>query len=96
MTVSQLMGGPSYGITGSSFERRAIKKLGKPFVGKGAAKAHQTFRFAGTNRGGFSFNNVIKCCGSISSQDTSDFIRISPSVGEFASNSGAELSKEKL
>ncbi|XP_044484434.1 protein DETOXIFICATION 45, chloroplastic-like [Mangifera indica] len=96
MTVSQLMGGPSYGITGSSFERRAIKKLGKPFVGKGAAKAHQTFRFAGTNRGGFSFNNVIKCCGSISSQDTSDFIRISPSVGEFASNSGAELSKEKF
>ncbi|KAJ0040854.1 hypothetical protein Pint_28633 [Pistacia integerrima] len=97
MAVSQLMGGPSCGISGKSVEERAIKKLGKPFAGKGAAKAHQNFRFAGTNRGGLSFDNVIKCCGSISSQDTSDFIRISPSVGErFASNSGAELSKEKF
>ncbi|KAJ0097014.1 hypothetical protein Patl1_29229 [Pistacia atlantica] len=96
MAVSQLMGGPSCGITGKSVEERAIKKLGRPFAGKGAAKAHQNFRFAGTNRGGLSFDNVIKCCGSISSQDTSDFIRISPVGERFASNSGAELSKEKF
>lgn len=97
MTVFQLMGGPSCGITGKSLERRAFTKIGKPFAGIGAAKSHQNFRFAGTNRGGLSFNNFIKCCGSISSQDTTDFLRISPSVGErFASNRVAELSKDKL
>ncbi|KAK1587153.1 hypothetical protein Q3G72_010179 [Acer saccharum] len=94
MTVTWFTGGPSYGlIRGTHFRRRAIKNLQTPIENK---SARGRCYFGVINRRELICNNVIKCCGSISSQHTSDYIEINPSgVGErLRSVNGEALSKE--
>ncbi|KAK4844089.1 hypothetical protein QYF36_016316 [Acer negundo] len=81
MTVTWFTGGPSCGfITGKHFGRRAIKNLQTPIENRSACGRCY---FGVINRRELISNNVIKCCGSISSQHTSDYIEINPSgVGE--------------
>ncbi|TXG59888.1 hypothetical protein EZV62_014461 [Acer yangbiense] len=94
MTVTWFTGGPSYGlIRGKHFGRRAIKNLQTPIENKSVRGRRY---FGVINRRELICNNVIKCCGSISSQHTSDYIEINPSgVGErLTSVNGEALSKE--
>lgn len=95
MAVNQFMGGRSCGITGTSFQRRAINKMGKAFAVNSMVKAPPNCSFGVINRNKNGFNNAIMCCGSVSGQHASDYIAINPSgVGESLASDGGELSNE--
>lgn len=94
MAVNQFMRGRSCGITGTSFQRRAINKMGKTFAVNSMVKAPPNCSFGVINRNKNGFNNAIMCCGSVSGQHASDYVAINPSVvGESLASDGGELSK---
>ncbi|KAL9464759.1 hypothetical protein AB3S75_002379 [Citrus x aurantiifolia] len=95
MAVNQFIGGRSCGITGTSFQRRAINKMGKAFPIYSMVIAPPNCSFGGINRDKNGFNPSIMCCGSVSDQHASDYITINPSgVGERLASGGGELSNE--
>ncbi|KDO71436.1 hypothetical protein CISIN_1g008290mg [Citrus sinensis] len=95
MAVNQFIGGRSCGITGTSFQRRAINKMGKAFPIYSMVIAPPNCSFGVINRAKNGFNPAIMCCGSVSDQHASDYITINPSgVGERLASDGGELSNE--
>ncbi|KAL9461851.1 hypothetical protein AB3S75_004782 [Citrus x aurantiifolia] len=95
MAVNQFIGGRSCGITGTSFQRRAINKMGKAFPIYSMVIAPPNCSFGVVNRDKNGFNPAIMCCGSVSDQHASDYITINPSgVGERLASDGGELSNE--
>lgn len=94
MAVNQFIGGRSCGITGTSFQRRAINKMGKAFPIYSMVIAPPNCSFGVINRAKNGFNPAIMCCGSVSDQHASDYITINPSgVGERLASDSGELSK---
>ncbi|KAH9662448.1 protein DETOXIFICATION 45 [Citrus sinensis] len=94
MAVNQFIGGRSCGITGTSFQRRAINKMGKAFPIYSMVIAPPNCSFGVINRAKNGFNPAIMCCGSVSDQHASDYITINPSgVGESESRKSAATSQ---
>lgn len=94
MKVSQLTGGQFYGVTSRKCERRELKKWGKAFALEDAIKSPHNHYFVVNNKRGLSFNNAIKCCGSISESKTSDYdLSLSSLEGRLDSSNGRSLAK---
>ncbi|WCJ32784.1 MATE efflux family protein [Euphorbia peplus] len=74
MRVSQVNSAQFYGVCGSKLQGRALKKWGSFVAVQGAIKPlNGAYSGLSYKRGGSFKNNAIRCCGSISEPQSSDF-----------------------
>ncbi|XP_002521693.3 protein DETOXIFICATION 45, chloroplastic isoform X2 [Ricinus communis] len=94
MKVGQLTGAQFCGVTGRKCERRAFKKWAKALALEDAINSPQGSNLAMNIGRGLIFNNVIKCCGSISKEETSDYdLNLSSLEGTLISSNRRPLHK---
>ncbi|KAK9265524.1 hypothetical protein L1049_001769 [Liquidambar formosana] len=82
MTVTQLAGALTSGVTGTERERIAIKKASKPFASKTSIQFRNEDYLTASYRRKLSSNNFARRCGLIDAQQTADYALIPSDVEE--------------